>query len=179
MRKSLLCCLLVLGIVALPGRAADDKLKPTNITSINTEGDEDEPHVADGGLTLYYGIVKNGKELVNVATRKTSGGAWGKPTPIDTYVTNKGDVRGVYATGGKYPQYLFFAAKDKEGKNYDLYVAVKQDTGKAWTAPTPINADTVNTAQDETHPWLSGDGKSLYFSRKTKDGWKVMVSKRP
>jgi len=179
MRKSLLCCLLLpLGTVALPGRAADDKIEPTNITSVNTDADEDEPHVADAGRTLYYGITKNGKELVNVATRRTASGPWGKPSPIETYVTNKGDVRGVYSTAGRYPLFLFFAAKDRQGKNYDLFVAVKDDVGKAWTAARPVGGDQVNTAQDEAHPWLSNDGKALYFSRRTKDGWKVFVSKR-
>src|SRR5262249_18373274 len=77
----------------------------------------------------------------------------------------------------KYPLYLFFAAKDKQGKNYDLFVAVKDDLGKAWTAARPVGGDQVNTAEDEAHPWLSNDGKALYFSRRTKDGWKVFVSK--
>jgi hypothetical protein len=177
MRKPLLCFLLMLCILTLPGLAADDKLKPTAL-AVNTDADEDEPHVADGGLSLYYGVTVKGKELVNVARRKMASGPWGKSSAIDAYVTNKGDVRGVSTAGGKYPQYLFFAAKDKEGKNYDLFVAVKQDVGKAWTAPTPINADTINTPADEAHPWITGDGKSLYFSRKTKEGWKQFVSKR-
>lgn len=177
MRKSL-CCLLALGLISLPGLGADKKLEPTNVTSVNTDADEDEPHAADGGLTLYYGVTAKGKEGVNVARRKVSSGAWGKAAPIDVYVTNKGDVRGVSTVGGRYPQFLFFAAKDKEGKNYDLYVAVKDDAGKAWTAARPVGSDQVNTAEDEAHPWLSGDGKALYFSRRTKDGWKVMVSRR-
>ena len=52
-----------------------------------------------------------------------------------------------------------------------------RDTGKAWSAPTPVMK--VNTPQDEAHPWLSADGRSLWFSRKTKEGWKVFVSTRP
>jgi hypothetical protein len=177
MRKSLSCCLLALGVLALPLLADDEKPKPTPLP-FNTDADEDEPHVADGGLTLYYGFSNNGKELVNVAARKAAASPWGKPAAIDAYVTNKGDVRGVSTAGGRYPQYLFFAARDKEGKNYDLYVAVKQGAGKAWTAPTPIFADSINTPADEEYPWVTGDGKALYFSRRTKQGYKLFVSRR-
>ena len=28
------------------------------------------------------------------------------------------------------------------------------------------------------HPWITSDGKQLYFSRKTKDGWRVCVALR-
>src|SRR5439155_6083091 len=40
------------------------------------------------------------------------------------------------------------------------------------------SGDDVNTAQDEAYPWITGDGKALYFSRKTKEGWKVFVTRR-
>src|SRR4029077_1660377 len=36
----------------------------------------------------------------------------------------------------------------------------------------------VNTPEDELHPWVSADGKSLYFSRKTKDGWRIGLAQR-
>jgi Tol biopolymer transport system component len=36
----------------------------------------------------------------------------------------------------------------------------------------------VNTEADELHPWLTADGKSLYFSRKTPDGWRVFLTTR-
>src|SRR5262249_29146527 len=76
------------------------------------------------------------------------------------------------------PHYLFFATKkDEKSKNFDLFVAVRQDFGKAWSAPTPVM--NVNTEADELHPWLTGDRRSLYCSRKTKDGWRVFVTTRP
>src|SRR5262249_19180100 len=65
---------------------------------------------------------------------------------------------------------------DKKIDNFDLYVAVKQGPRAAFTAPTPINP--VCTDADELHPWLTADGKHLYFSRKTKAGWRVFVAGR-
>src|SRR5205085_847769 len=61
-------------------------------------------------------------------------------------------------------------------KNYDLFAAMKLDANKVWSAPTPLAH--VNSEADEAHPWLSGDGKALYFSRRTKGGWRVCVAQR-
>ncbi|MGH7224502.1 MAG: TolB family protein, partial [Gemmataceae bacterium] len=96
----------------------------------------------------------------------------------DSYMQSPVDDRGGCLTRDNfYPQYLYFATlKDKDTKNFDLYVAVKQGRGKVFTEPTPVQA--AASDGDEMNPWLSTDGKQLYFSRKTKDGWRVYVSKR-
>ena len=98
--------------------------------------------------------------------------------PLDDYVQTKVDNRSVCLTPDlRYPQYLFFATKkDRETKNFDIYVAVRQNARSVYTAPTPINA--VDTDEDEKDPWLSFDLRRLYFSRKTKEGWRVLVSSR-
>lgn len=162
-----------------PAVAADEPaVKPFNVP-VNTAADEDEPHVAGDGLTLYYVSNPKGKEDIMVARRKSVAMTWPtKGQVLAEYVSTAADDRSVFATGGAYPQYLFFATKkDKEQMNYDIYVAVKQDVNKVWSAPTPVNA--IATAADELHPWVTADGKSLYFSRKTKEGWRVFVATRP
>ncbi len=143
----------------------------------NTSADEDDPHVADGGLGLYYTLSSKGKDDLQVARRRVLTKSWSVKTElIDDYIANKGETRGAFATQGSYPQFLFFSARDEKGKNYDLFVAVKQGKDKVWSAPTPVMK--VNTDVDECFPWITADGKSLFFSRKTKDGWKLMVSQR-
>jgi len=53
--------------------------------------------------------------------------------------------------------------------------------GKAYSAPTPVAEDC--TAEDELHPWVTADGKELYFQ--SQDGgrlggdWRVFVAPRP
>jgi hypothetical protein len=179
MHKALLLPLTLAALpLLLPGAPVETGKppKPFNVPC-NTAEDEDEPHVADAGLTLYFtGLRKESEELM-AARRRLASQPWpAKANAIDDYVKNKGDIRGVYATQGRYPHFLFFAAKDKKGKNYDLFVAVQQDVGRVWSAPTPVM--NVNTEADEVHPWLTFNGKALYFSRKTKEGWRVFVSTR-
>lgn len=152
-------------------------VNPTNL-ALNTKADEDDPFLSSGGLTLWYSCKKNGKYDIMMAQRRTLRSAWKVGEVPDSYIQTEVDDRGAWLTrDGVYPQYLYFATlKDKDTKNFDLYVAVKQDEGKAFTAPTPVQP--ANSDADELNPWLSADGKQLYFSRKTKEGWRVFVCKR-
>jgi hypothetical protein len=171
--------ILTLAALSAPAHAADEvKLaKPSNL-ALNTKADEDDPFLSSSALTLWYSSNENGKFDIMMAQRRTIRAAWSKGEVPDSYMQSKVDDRGACLTrDGVYPQYLFFATlKDKDTKNFDLYVAVKQDRGKVFTAPTPVQA--VDTEADERNPWLAAGGKHLYFSRKTKDGWRVFLSKR-
>ncbi len=152
-------------------------VKPVHL-AFNTKADEDDPFLSSSGLTLWYSCNASGKFDILMAQRRTTRSSWGKGELPDSYVQTEVDDRcGCLTRDGVYPQYLYFATlKDKDAKNFDLYVAVKQEPGKAFTEPTPLQA--VNSEADEMHPWLSADGKQLYFSRKTKEGWRVFVCKR-
>ncbi len=163
--------------VSMAGARDDEKPTPTPLP-VNTEDDEDEPY-ADGPLTLLFLQVKGGKESLLTAKRKVATAPWPKKGAAHEdfdYVARKGDVRGVTSTSGGYPRYLYFAAKDEKGGNYDLYVSVQDDARKVWNVPRFLMNG--NTDADEAHPSLSPDGKALYFSRRTKDGWKQMVMTR-
>jgi hypothetical protein len=166
-------------LCVLPPAEADSSsaLKPFNVPC-NTAANEDEPHVSGDGGMLYYTSNKEGKDDIFVAVRRSNKLAWpGKGKILEDYVSSKGDDRSVFATAGRYPQFLYYASKkDEKNTNFDLFVAVRHDVGKAWAAPTPVM--NVNTEADELHPWVTADGKALYFSRKTKDGWRVLVSTR-
>ncbi|MBY0228262.1 MAG: hypothetical protein K2W96_03160, partial [Gemmataceae bacterium] len=165
---------LMLALLGVPAWARDDKVEPKALP-VNSADDEDHAHVADAGQTLYFTRTTKGKEVLRVAKRK--GTAWAsKSDPIESSVQNKGDIRGAWATAGGYPRYLYFAARDEEGKNYDLFVGIQDGRDKVFTAVKPVA--NACTPADEAHPWLGDGGKSLWFSRKTKDGWKVFVSRR-
>jgi N-acyl-D-amino-acid deacylase len=159
-------------------------LRPTNLDKLNTEDNEDEPHVASDALQLYYTLTKpEGRTDLMVSVRRQKSQRWPHGKLVDGYFSEKADNRGTFLTPeGKYPQYLYFATnKDPEkengkGDNYDLYVTVRQRKGVAFTAPTPVHG--VCTPMDEMHPWLTADGKQLYFSRKTEDGWQIYVANR-
>jgi WD40-like Beta Propeller Repeat len=160
---------------AAPAAAAD--LKPTNLP-VNTEADEDDPHLAADGLTLFWTRKAGKKDEIFVATRKRNTFPWPKKGElIEDWIPTKVDDRSAFETGPRWPRYFYYATKkDEKGTNFDLYAAVLDERGKAYSAVRPVPS--VNTPADELHPWLSGDGKSLYYSRKTKEGWRVYVATR-
>jgi hypothetical protein len=168
-------------LLPLSSGAAPDKGKaprPVNLP-FNTTAEEDDPHLAEGGLTLFYTTRKGGKDDIYAAQRRSALAAWPKKGRVidDSYVPSKGDDRSTFATEGRYPRFLYFATKrDEKNTNFDLFVAIKHGANKVWSAPTPVM--NVNTDEDELYPWLTASGKELYFSRKTKDGWRVFVAKR-
>jgi hypothetical protein len=184
MRRSL-AALLPLGLllVVLPAAAEPDKaVKPVNLDRLNTKADEDEPFLASNGLGLYYARSTKGRWELQLSTRRAPSQPWPVGKPVDGYFSDQADYAGACLTAeGHYPQYLYFATnnapekKGGKGDNYDLYVAVKQNEGAAFTAPTPVQG--VCTEADEKHPWLAGGGKELYFSRKTREGWRVFVAR--
>jgi hypothetical protein len=187
MHKALVALPVVLGL-ALPGLtapgsplvAADtNKVTPVNLP-VNTSADEDDPHVAPDGRTLYWThIGADGKEDLYCVKRRSLSQPWpARGAPVEGYIRTETDDRSLFQTGGRDFHYLFYATKkDKKSKNYDIYVAQRLDEGKVWSAPTPVQA--VCTEEDELHPWLTSDGRALYFSRKTEDGWRVFVARRP
>jgi hypothetical protein len=172
----ILCGCALLGLGLAVADAAEPKLKPWKLDKLNTKADEDDPFQADS-TTLYYSSNAKGKFDIYVTQRKSTTVAW-PPGKVVEDVQTKVDDRSVCLTPeGSFPQYLFYATqKDKESNNFDIYVVVKQLAGKDWTEPTPIN--TIATKDDEMYPWLADGGKQLYFSRKTKDGWRVFVASR-
>jgi hypothetical protein len=172
-----LACLLFV-CLGLSVRAADEPkalLKPTNL-AVNSAADEDEPHVASNGLVLYFARKDaKGKHELFTSTRTSTGQPWKAPEAIDVNFPLDNDTRSVFVTPeGRFPQFVFFSTFN--GKNYVLYGAIRPFAGKAFSTPTPIGLE--ETKSDELHPWLTPDGKQLYFSRKTEEGWRVFVASR-
>ncbi|HVS38024.1 MAG TPA: hypothetical protein VMS17_20860 [Gemmataceae bacterium] len=176
--------LTALAAVLLP--AADDPkpVKPVNL-DCNTSADEDDPHISSNGATLYYDVAA--KTKIDLMVSKYSGGKWAPGKPLGGYVQSPMDVkkpaddRSVFLTAdGVYPQYFYFASnrdeKEEKGDNYDLYVSYRDGPTKEFVPPEAVVK--TDTADDELHPWLTRDGKMLYFSRKTKDGWRVFTATR-
>src|SRR4051794_19006580 len=92
--------LLLLSLVPAASPAEEDKplLKPTNLP-FNTAADEDDPHAADNGQTLYYTSNGMGKEDIFFVRRKPKGMAWQtKGKVVEDWVSTTVDDRSVFAT---------------------------------------------------------------------------------
>lgn len=183
--KHFLAALLAAGFLAavLPAapEAKPEGVKPINLEKLNTEKDEDDPHVSSGGRLLFYSSNAKGNYDVLVSQRTATGQTWpaGKPM-LD--INSKADTRSVFlTTDGVYPQRLYFASnkdldkKGDKGDNYDITFVTKQLPRSDFTFEEGFP---YCTPMDELHPWITTQGQ-FYFSRKTEEGWRVFVSSRP
>lgn len=152
-------------------------VRPTNL-DVNTKADEDEPHVP-GTNTLYYSSNASGKFRIMLSTRANPLNRWGKgKATVDDFETVEDKSCFFVAERTTGFQYFFFATlRDKDAKNYDIFAVQRTGPNKSWSALTGVQS--VCTDEDELHPWVTADRKTIYFSRKTKDGWRVFSVTRP
>jgi hypothetical protein len=158
-------------------------LRPTNLVTVNTERDENDPHLSYNGLSLFFTSRTEKGHGLFVSVRRSIATPWSRGVPHEDFQDFGADVHGAFLTqDGKYPQYLYFATnldptkESGKGTNFDIYFLIKQSARADFTTRTPVQA--VCTEEDEMHPWLTADGQHLYFSRKAKAGWRVFVSSK-
>jgi outer membrane protein OmpA-like peptidoglycan-associated protein len=125
-------------------------------------------------------LTPNGNELVIInrfsqfggldkgfsITRKTSDNEWTFPEPIEikNYSNNNSDVNLAMSADGNV-LILSMQRSDSYGDN-DLYVCIKIGRNQ-WSEPQNLGPK-VNTVYRETTPFLSEDGKRLFFSSNRK-----------
>jgi hypothetical protein len=180
-----IAALLVVGVTVVGlGTAADDEpepTKPANLDQLNSDKDEDDPHVISSSTGLFY-TVKNKDKIDLLVTQRRKGSPWTRGQLWPQF-EEKADFRSVFMTrDNSFPQKLYFATnKDPEknapGDNYDIYYLMRQGPTSDYTFRTAEIG--VCTAADEMHPWITVDGLQMYFSRKDREGWHVYVASRP
>jgi len=138
------------------------RLKGLNAARYNSVLDVSE----DGRRLLLSGIFssKNKKFLkrgLSVSIKRRE--IWGPPIPLKVKGLSS-DNKGMTTTGvwnSKEDVIILSYSRQYLGKNNDLFLIRKLKNGK-WEAPQKIEA--LNSAQSEEAPFLTPDGKKIYFS---------------
>ena len=126
---------------------------------------------ADGSemfLLGHYGSQGNLARTQGISVSKNTGNGWSRPENISIpYFQNKSGV----LTGYILPdQSVFVFAAETYGTRgvEDIYVSVKGSNG-SWSEPKNLGS-IINTQFQELTPFLSRDGKTLYFSSNGRKG---------
>jgi len=160
---------LALTLLTAPARSGE-AVKLINIGAVNTKADETDPFVASNNAALVYATNAAGSFDIYVSYR--SSGAWKKGAPLPGYDDKIDDERSPYIFNTS----VYFATnfvpdeKFKDLKNFDIKVVTQ---GRA-----PLELLGISTREDELHPWIH-QGRELYFSRKSADGWVQHVATGP
>jgi hypothetical protein len=169
---------LTVGVLPASQDSSGGKLAVKNL-DLNTQADEIDPHLSGDSLRLFYASNAAGKFDLMVSDRPRASMPWPAGKPLSELSSQVDDLSPcLVSTNGRFPQFLYFATKtDKEINNFDIYFAVRHKPGDDFAAPTPVHS--VCTEDDELHPWVTANGRELYFSRHSKEGWRTYVASRP
>lgn len=106
---------------------------------------------------------------------------FGTPVALPTF-----DPANVHVAGARFTAdertMVFYAFR---GQSWDLFSAGRASSTAPFAADASTSLGDVNTLGHETSPWISGDGKTLYFSRAAAldgggyAGWDLMEATRP
>jgi len=130
-------------------------------------------------MVLGNKYLENGKMEAGVSISSNVGGAWSKPVALkitNDYNTNE---RANYFLTNNRQTLLMSVERDDTHGDRDLYVSFMH-ADSTWTEPLNLG-DIVNTASEESAPFLASDDKTLYFSSKGFSGYggsDVYVSRR-
>lgn len=137
----------------------------------------------DGNTFLINGkYSKNGKYWIDRGLsliERTNSENWGKPISLNIagYTRqNRGKATTAYITPDK--KYIILSySKRSNKKDNALYIAIKKDNDK-YTKPQELNFVGKDNGDSYEAPFLSADGKALYFSCKVKGNYNLYVSNR-
>jgi tetratricopeptide (TPR) repeat protein len=159
----------------LVSRKVKDKWSaPENITpQIQSDGNQYTSSFSSDGNTMY--LTKEDNYDSDIYFSKFDGKTWSKSMPLNKNINSKYWESHASVTGdGKT---MYFASNRKGGKGgMDIYVSEMGATD--WNVATILNT-TVNSDLDDDYPFISEDGKTLYFcsqGHKTMGGFDVFYS---
>lgn len=144
-------------------------LTSQNVEALNSESDNVIVGISASG-DLYVNIFDHKKKELQYSIGKTSlkDGVWQKPEPIHIPMMEfSGDFSDFYINPEE-TIILFSIASDRGYGKEDLYVS--QKVNGIWTTPKNLGSQ-INTVEHEFAPFLSKDGKHLFF---TSTGWQGM-----
>ena len=148
------------GIVETHRIDADNWEKPRSLSAaLNSRGHDASDQLFDNDTKLLmYRDDENGDVFV---ASKQAGGDWGAPVKQNSNINSKAYEGDAYITPDGLTLY-FSTAKYSEDGNLDLYYSTRT-AGGDW-GPARSLGNTINTKYDEDSPYISRDGKTLYFS---------------
>lgn len=153
---------------------------------LNSDGFESINHIAPDGLIAY--ITLNNTEVPKVKkptrssdiceAKRNKNGKWNSPKIIKNKSINTSFFEGAVTLTADGNTMYFVSDRRGEKSLTDIYVVHKQ--GNTWGTAKPL-PDIINTKEGETTPFITPDGRFLFFSsegHKGMGGYDVYVSEK-
>jgi len=147
---------------------------PNFINAISTTPDGKSVIIILGNKYL-----DNGKMMAGVSVSDNINGKWSKPKALNIINDYNFNEKANYFLANTRKTLLMSVEREDSKGGRDLYVSFTKDDS-VWTEPVNLGA-VLNTAGEETAPFIASDDKTLYFSSNGFSGYggaDVYVSRR-
>lgn len=149
--------------------ADNDWGKASNeIEKLNSEGFDAVNHISADGEEVYLTVNTSVADVKNqtrgsdiLISKRTKEERWSSPKPIKNSSINTSYFDGAPTITGDGNTMYFVSDRDGEKSKSDIYVVYKN--GKDWGSAKKLPM-TVNTTGNETTPFITEDGRFLFFS---------------
>lgn len=138
---------------------------------LNSSGNEFSPsYVPAGGGMLFFSSDRGGEtgqDRIYVSTAQADG-RWGPAVEVEELnVPGASTARPQVSQDGLV--IVFDSTRDGGFGGPDLWGATRESLDAPWSEPVNLGPD-VNAASAETRPWLTSDGRRLYFGSNREGG---------
>jgi hypothetical protein len=165
--------LVAAGLAVASGAPKAFELKLANMERLNTPADEDDPCPAPDGVNFYYTSNADKKIDLMTASRKLKTQPFASPKKIEE-LAGKTDDTSPFAMAREPDgsEYFYFATQ-RDAKNFDIFFTRRLKPDQPFQRIAIAAVHQICTEEDELHPCVTADERGIYFSRKTKEGWRV------
>lgn len=154
-----------------------DRLKliwapPTPVPApLNATDDEGAATVSADGQTLWFSLCRQTDGVGDCDLYKSDlvGDQWTKPLNLGRPLNSPQWDAQPSLTGDGLTMYFASRRAESMDSSEDIYVSYKGTDGR-WTPPHNLG-EPVNTRFNERSPFISADGRTLYFSSNGHPGW--------
>jgi Tol biopolymer transport system component len=143
-----------------PNRSLENWATPKLVAELNSADDDTEAVITADELSIYFASNRAGTTDIYVATRTSVANGWTPPKLVEGLNTSTYDEESPYTRDGKT---LYFSSNRPGSKgNTNIWRATRMDNSGVFSAPEPV--DELNSDEREEDPWLSPDGKTIWFA---------------
>jgi Tol biopolymer transport system component len=137
---------------------------PQKLATLTGAGDDRDPWISPDRLTLYFTTNRSGVREIYRATRLAPTAEFGPPMPLVNLNVSTKDQERAALTGDE--KTLMLASNRGANGRFQIFVTLRPDTMTEFGSPNQDRLAMVNAEKlDNFDPFLSSDGRTLYFSQ--------------
>ncbi|HUS31814.1 MAG TPA: hypothetical protein VMZ53_25105 [Kofleriaceae bacterium] len=147
---------------------------PVAVPELGSPVSDHNPNMTPDGLTMLLASDRPGSTGIDLWQSKRSSRSvpWGTPVRVPELESNVSDN----SASLSYDELTIVFSSDRLGSNTDIFMATRT-AGSPWTGVRELpELNIVN--QEDTHPWLSPDKRTIYFMSDRTGGGDLYVARR-